>query len=146
MAADLNTTLVALHESGHTTRQIEAIVGNLDHSTIARRLKHLTPRKTTQIYRELRADVLAEKQRKLLMSSDGENARNQADIAKAFKSYYECERTERGQANVLVGHGIAITLSPALQEMADKLLNRYAKADNPVDKPGCQPSDESIDI
>jgi len=93
----INDQIVALHEAGVPTRQIEKVIGTLDHSTIARRLKHLTPRKTTQIYRELRADILAEKQRKLLMQSNGLPAREQAGISKAFRDYFDCEQVERGQ-------------------------------------------------
>lgn len=93
----INDQIVALHEAGVPTRQIEKVIGTLDHSTIARRLKHLTPRKTTQIYRELKADILAEKQRKLLMQSDSVNAKDARDLATAFGIYYDKEQVERGQ-------------------------------------------------
>lgn len=108
-----DATLVALAGAGHSTRQIEAILGNLDHSTIARRLKSLTPRKATEIYKMLRADILSEKQRKLLLRSDRADPRSQADLAKAFGIYYDKERLERGQstANQAVSHGVTEELA-----------------------------------
>ena len=91
-----DATLLALHEAGKASRQIEAILGNIDHSTICKRLKHLTPRKTTEIFKTLRADIFAEKQRKLLMRSDKEPASSQSRIAMAVGIYYDKEQIERG--------------------------------------------------
>ena len=91
-----DATLLALHEAGKASRQIEAILGGIDHSTICKRLKHLTPRKTTEIFKALRADIFAEKQRKLLMASDREPASSQSRIAMAVGIYYDKEQIERG--------------------------------------------------
>ena len=44
-------TLLALHNAGKSTRAIGELV-ELSHKTIALRLKHLTPRKSTEIFKE----------------------------------------------------------------------------------------------
>lgn len=92
------TALLALHDAGKSTRQIATLMGNVAWCTVARRLKRLTPRKSTEIYKTLRADVLAEKQRQLLMCSHGATPKEQRDIATAVGIYYDKERLERGQA------------------------------------------------
>lgn len=53
-------TLVALNKTGHSLRQIEKVTG-LSKSAVARRLQHLAPRKETDIFKEHKADILAEK-------------------------------------------------------------------------------------
>ena len=91
-------TLLALQSTGKTTRQIAPIVG-LSKSTIAKRLKHLTPRKSTEIFRELKADIFLEKQRKLLMSSDKLSPKEQRDIAVAIGCYHDKEQQLRGNSS-----------------------------------------------
>lgn len=93
-----DTAIVALHEAGQTTRQIAPIAG-LSKTTIARRLKHLTPRKSTEIFKELKADIFAEKQRKLLMSSDKLTPKEQRDIAVAVGCYHDKEQQLRGNSS-----------------------------------------------
>lgn len=112
ISARQDLQMVKLHEAGVATRVIEQILG-FDHTTISRRLKRLTPRKTTEIYRELKADVLAEKQRHLLMMAQRAEPREQDQIARAFKVYNESERLERNQstANLGVQHGISAELA-----------------------------------
>jgi IS30 family transposase len=97
MQTDINATILALHDTGHPTRQIEAILG-LDHTTIARRLQHLTPRKTTEIYKQMRADILAEKQRQLLMQSNRRTPKEQLSLITAMGICYDKERLERGMS------------------------------------------------
>jgi hypothetical protein len=121
----VNDQILALHEAGVPTRQIERVIGTLDHSTIARRLKQLTPRRTTQIYRELKADILAEKQRKLLMDARQADPREQDQLSRAFKVYHEAEKAERGEAVNI----IQIDLSDRLREA----LKRSQSARNGVE-------------
>jgi len=118
------------------SRQIGQVVGGLHHSTICKRLKHLTPRKTTEIYKELKADVLAEKQRKLLMTSANLPAREQGWIAKAIRDLNEVERLERGQSTANVSQ---IDLSDRLREALKRSAQSRTKVDNSVDNPTCQP-------
>ena len=117
ITADLSPTnqaIVAMHNGGLSTRKIETIIGNLDHNTIARRLKKLTPRKTTEIYKELKSDILAEKQRQLLMQARQADAREQDQISRAFKVYNEAQRLHEDKTTTNVGIGIGCT-----DEMAD---------------------------
>jgi len=92
-------TLLALAAAGKSSRQIEKALGNIDHSTICKRLKHLTPRQSTQIFKELKADILAESQRKVMMQADkpGVNARDRRDYAVTLGILMDQERKERGQ-------------------------------------------------
>ena len=97
MTATLDDTAVlALHEAGKSTRKIATILGDVHWTTIARRLKHLTPRKTTEIYKELRADIFAEKQRQLLMRSYKANPKDTRDLMTSFGILYDKEQNERG--------------------------------------------------
>lgn len=93
-----NDSIVALHEAGKSCRAISAIAG-ISKTSIAKRLKHLTPRKSTEIFKELKADILAEKQRKLLMSSDKLSPKEQRDIAVAFGCYHDKEQQLRGNSS-----------------------------------------------
>ena len=89
--------LVALHETaGKSSRQIEKLLGNIDHSTVCKRLKHLTPRQSTEIFKTYKADILAEKQRKLMMRGDKLDANSERNVAIAFGIYADQERKERG--------------------------------------------------
>lgn len=94
-----DATLLALAEAGKPSRQIETILGNIDHATVCRRLKHLTPRKSTEIYKTVRADVLAEMQRKLLMACDANevktNPRAVRDRVVSAGILFDKERLER---------------------------------------------------
>ena len=97
MTATLDdTVVVALHDAGKSTRKIATILGDVHWTTIARRLKHLTPRKTTEIYKELRADIFAEKQRQLLMRSYKANPKDTRDLMTSFGILYDKEQNERG--------------------------------------------------
>jgi transcriptional accessory protein Tex/SPT6 len=62
-----DATILALTEAGKPSREIEAITG-IGYRTVCRRLKDLTPRKTTEIYKSYRADIFAEMQRKIIAS------------------------------------------------------------------------------
>jgi hypothetical protein len=92
-------TLLALAAAGKSSRQIEQALGNIDHATVCRRLKHLTPRQSTEIFKSYKADILAESQRKLMMMSDkpGVNARDRRDYAVTLGILMDQERKERGQ-------------------------------------------------
>jgi hypothetical protein len=90
--------ILALTEAGKTSREIEAIL-KYDHTTICRRLKHLTPRQSTEIFKEHRADIFAEKQRKLMMRSNGVDIKDERDLAVAMAVYYDKERIERGHSS-----------------------------------------------
>ena len=93
-----NDSIVALHEAGKSCRAISAIAG-ISKTSIAKRLKHLTPRKSTEIFKELKADIFAEKQRKLLMSSDKLTPKEQRDIAVAVGCYHDKEQQLRGNSS-----------------------------------------------
>lgn len=88
-------TLVALRDSGHSTRQIEKVTG-ISKSVIAKRLKHLAPTEATDIFKEHKSDILAEKQRQLLMSAKDLSPKEQRDIAVAFGVYADKEDRIRG--------------------------------------------------
>jgi hypothetical protein len=93
-----NATLLALHEAGKTQEQIAQILGGLDRSTISRRLKQLTPRNATEIFKNRRADILAEMQRKImgrLTTTDIKSA-NLLQKVTATGILYDKERIERG--------------------------------------------------
>lgn len=93
-----DATILALSEAGKSSRQIEAIIGNIDHSTICNRLKHLTPRKSTEIYKTHRADILAEFQRKCMSTLDVKAIKEMCprDRVLAMGLAYDKERVERG--------------------------------------------------
>ena len=88
-------TLLALSKSGHSTREIGKVVG-LSKSAVADRLKHLTPTEATNIFKEHKADILAEKQRQLLMSAKDLPPAEQRSIATAFGVYCDKEDKIRG--------------------------------------------------
>lgn len=116
------TAALALHEAGKGTREIATLLGVKDHSTIARRLKHLTPRKTTQIFREMRADILTEKQRQLLMKSHDATPKETRDLMTSFGILYDKERLERGQStsNTAIAHGVTEELSGLIEAITGK--------------------------
>ncbi|MFA5340325.1 MAG: hypothetical protein WC332_00970 [Clostridia bacterium] len=91
-----DTAILALHDAGKGVKAISKIAG-LNHKTIARRLKSLTPRKTTEIYRELKTEILEEKCRKLLMQGEGLAPKEQRDLAVAYGVY--ADKIERAGGN-----------------------------------------------
>ncbi len=95
---DINTKILQMHNAGMPSRQIETAIGTIDHSTICRRLKQLTPRKTTEIYKSLRAEIFAEKQRKLLMQCNRVPSKEQLGLITAVGILYDKERLERNQS------------------------------------------------
>ena len=125
-----NTAILALHEAGKSTRQIEAILGNIDHATVAKRLKHLTPRKTTEIFKSLRGDILAEKQRQLLSAVDNKAIKQMAprDRVTAAAILYDKERIERGLSDTASKPMILVQINAGAG--ADV---RAVTVDNPVD-------------
>lgn len=88
-------TLLALKQTGHSLRKIEKVTG-LSKSAIAQRLKHLAPTEATDIFKEHKSDILAEKQRQLLMSAKDLSPKEQRDIAVAFGVYADKEDRIRG--------------------------------------------------
>jgi hypothetical protein len=95
-------TILALTSAGKSSRDIERLShGKIDHATICRRLKHLTPRQTTEIFKNHRGDILAELQRKLLMSCDNRTLKDMAarDKIVAMGILYDKERIERGHSS-----------------------------------------------
>ncbi len=109
-----DNVLLALHNAGNSTRKIEQIVG-LDHTRVARRLQRLTPRKTTEIYKSMRADIFAEKQRQWLMMSNTpkliRDSKAQRDLATCIGILYDKERLERGQSTSNISLHAIIDLS-----------------------------------
>ena len=128
-----DATILALHEAGKGSRKIQEVVG-LSYRSICRRLKELTPRKTTEIYRELKADILAEKQRKLLQMSHGADPKEQQQIATAFGIYFDKERLTRGES----------TSNVAQIDLSDRL--REALKRSSIAKQGIEQSKQVIDI
>lgn len=85
-------------------------------------------------YKKHRADIyagLAIKVCKHLNNEETLKAASTNNLAYTLAQLSTLERTERGQANVIIGHGIA--LSPSLQESVDKLISRVLPVDNHVD-------------
>jgi hypothetical protein len=94
-------TLLTLAAAGKSSRDMERVLNNIDHATICRRLKHLTPRQSTEIFKSYKADILAEQQRKIMMRCDrpGGNKltpREWRDIAVTLGVLMDHERRERG--------------------------------------------------
>lgn len=116
-----DAVILALAEIGKPSREIQDITG-IGYRTVCRRLKHLTPRKTTELYKHYRADIFAEKQRQLLMSSHTADAKTQRDIATCIGIYYDKERLERGQSTGNLAVGLALT--PALQDAVNHIISR----------------------
>ncbi len=98
-----DTTILALRAAGKSSREIGAIVGR-DHTAICKRLKHLSPRGTTELFREKRADILTEIQRKILMSCTPQEIKNKPrnirDRVTSFAVLYDKERLERNQSSM----------------------------------------------
>ena len=92
-----DATVKALADAGKSCREIAELTG-VHKATIARQLKHLRPRKATQIYQSLRADILAEMQRKILSSCTPAEIKKMAirDKFTAYGILYDKEQAERG--------------------------------------------------
>jgi len=120
-----DATLLALHEAGKSQEEIAQMIGNVHRSTISRRLKQLTPRKSTEIFKIHRADILAEFQRKIM------SACTSAEIKKMVASrgmtdfgiLYDKEQIERG-------HGadarplVVIQINTAVDKAVDITTNQ----------------------
>jgi hypothetical protein len=121
---DTNTLITGLHNAGMPSRQIETIV-NLDHSTICQRLKHLTPRKSTEIYKTKRADIFAELQRKILNTVDLKSIKTMAvrDRIMAMGILYDKEAMVRGQNDSNIKPMVTINIQsmgiPAMSSSID---------------------------
>ena len=118
--------MLALYESGEKKQDIAKITG-LNRNTIAKRLKHLTPRKSTEIFKEHKADIFTEFQRKIAMkaSADISNARNTKDYVTALGILHDKEQQLRGinpesRPMIIVNE---IRIQPSCEQV-----------DNPVDK------------
>jgi hypothetical protein len=125
-----DTTLLALAEAGKSTRDIATIIGSIDHSTVSRRLKHLTPRKTTEIYKFYKADILSEMQRKIISSCTGGEIKKMAtrDKFMAFGILHDKEMQARGLSDSATRPLVVI------QVKGDHAQIAVDKVDNPVDK------------
>ncbi len=116
-----DAVILALAEAGKPSRAIQEITG-IGYRTVCRRLKHLTPRKTTDIYKTFRADILAEKQRKLLMLSHNAPLNEQSKAAIAFGVYYDKERLERGLSTA--NASVQVGLTDATSTLIDRVVSR----------------------
>ena len=94
-----DSTIQALSDAGKSSREIARIVGNIAHGTIAKRLKHLTPRKATEIFKGHRADIFAELGRKLASTLDAKAIKEMhpRDRFLALGLVYDKEQIERGR-------------------------------------------------
>lgn len=93
-------TLLALKSAGKSYREIAQITG-ISKDRINRKIKHLLPTYNTEQYKSLRADILAEMQRKLLLQCDPERLKKMpaASAILAVCQLYDKERIERGLSN-----------------------------------------------
>jgi hypothetical protein len=121
-----DATILALHDAGKGCRQIADIIGDIGKSSIAKRLKHLTPRKTTEIYKTHRADILAEFQRKCMNTLDSAEIKKMQprDRVMAMGIAYDKERVERGLSDASTRPLVVIQVKGDHAQIA---------VDNPVD-------------
>jgi SOS-response transcriptional repressor LexA len=93
-------SLMALHEAGKSTREIATALGGISYATVSRRLKHLTPRKSTEIFKTHKADILSEMQRKILSTCNVAAIKEMCvrDRFTAFGILHDKEQAERGLA------------------------------------------------
>ena len=93
-------TLLALKSAGKSYREIAQITG-ISKDRINRKIKDLLPTYNTEQYKTLRADILAEMQRKLLLQCDPERLKKMpaASAILAACQLYDKERIERGLSN-----------------------------------------------
>jgi transposase len=118
-----DVAIKALSDAGLSSRQISPMVG-VSWSTVCQRLKHLTPRASTQIFIHHRADILAEMQRKLMAMAHKRSTKEIRDLAVAFGVYYDKERLERGQSSMNQAIKIEITrFTPVMGENEGKKLS-----------------------
>lgn len=123
-----NAAILALTEAGKSSRDIEAISGGtIDHATVCRRLKHLTPRKSTEIFKSRKADVFAEMQRKIMMSCDNRTLKaGGKDLQARITSVgilFDKEQIARGHSSE--GKPLVIIVD----------RSQHVIVDNPVDNP-----------
>ena len=116
-----DATILGLANAGHSCQDIANLTG-VHKATIARQLKHLRPRKSTQVYKDLRADILAELQRKILGKCDLRtlkigDAKDLKDATLAYGILYDKERLERGQATAIQDYrGLSVQLSGSIED------------------------------
>jgi len=93
-----DATLLALHDAGKGCRQIADTLKTIGKSTVAKRLKHLSPRQSTEIFKGHRADIFAELGRKLANTLDAKAIKEMhpRDRFLALGLVYDKERIERG--------------------------------------------------
>ena len=97
-----NNIIIGLHAAGLPSRATAKTIGTLSYRTVCRRLKQLTPRQATETYKELRADIFAEQQRKLLSLCHGKPAKEQLSLITATAILYDKERLERDKSTANV--------------------------------------------
>ena len=126
-----NATVLGLRNAGKTCQEIADLTG-VHKATIARQLKHLTPRKATQIYRDMRADIAAELQRQILGKCDLRTVKitTAKELQSALTGWgilYDKERLERDQStsNVSIHADIAAlkTVDNSGRKPVDNLLS-----------------------
>jgi predicted DNA-binding protein YlxM (UPF0122 family) len=103
---------------------------------IQQRLKPLLPTKATEEYKANRPDILAEAQLKLLLSLDQTRLKKASvnNLAYAFKEFFACERTERGQSNSNIAlHVIVEELERTDRERREKERNTTIEPATPTD-------------
>ena len=113
-----DATVLGLADAGKSCQDIAHLTG-VHKSTIARQLQHLRPRKTTEIYKSLRADIAAEMQRKILRRCDLRDvkvstARDLKEAMTAWAILYDKERLERGQSTARIEIDLSARLRAAL--------------------------------
>ena len=122
-----DATVLGLADAGKSCQDIANLTG-VHKSTIARQLQHLRPRKTTEIYKSLRADIAAEMQRKILRRCDLRHikvasARDLKDAITAFGILVDKERLERGQATSRIEVDLSARLRAALSRSGPREIN-----------------------
>lgn len=117
--------MIALRDCNQSNRQI-AVIAKVHHQTVARILKRLTPRNSTELYKNHRADILAEMQRKFLRFVD--TAAIKKMIASRgltdFGIIYDKERIERGQNDSNIKPMVTINVVGSAQVHVDKPVDR----------------------
>jgi len=120
-----NDALLALHEAGKSYRQIAALAG-IHHNTVAKYLKRLTPRKATEIYKNHKADILAEFQRKILSFCGPEEIKQMVKVRglSDFGILYDKEQIERGHG-VDARPLVMIQINTAVDKPVDNLIPNH---------------------
>lgn len=112
-------SLIALKQAGKSYRDIQAITG-IKKDAVRRKIKDLLPTEETTQYKNLRADILAEMQRKLLMQCDDARLKKMpaASAILAACQLYDKERLERGQSTENIAQLTAAVASIKSAEMS----------------------------